>query len=799
MRDLWQELSHAWRLIRRTRASSLAVVAIISLGVGVITALFSILQAVVFRPLPYTEPDRLVVVGASRLSGGDEGLRYVLAGPEIDAIQTLSVFEAVAVAELWNYTVKSRPVALEGEFAARLRAGRVTPNFFEALGVRAARGRVFQAGDVPRDEVVISHEFWTREFGGEAEAVGASLALDGRPHTVIGVLPPGLRFSYPDETEVWAIRPTPVFTYGFAYLVVARLGPGVSLPKANAALTSLASPLPGRDRRAGPAFVAEPLQSWTTRGAIPGLTLLAGAGGLIFLIVCANASLLLLARATLRTHDAAIRLALGASQRRRFRELAIEHGLLGLAGTIGGVVMATLAHPFMRTAVPRTVPRIDELGLDGPTLLVASAVGVCCALGSGLVTFVASDPTRISRALAQDSATATSSRQRLGWRRTMLTAQMSTLVALLIAAGLLLHSFWRVSRVDPGFDTTNIAVIQMGLDVVPGDPDWEQRAVEFSEQVRERIAALPGVAVAAVSGTVPFEGIHNRTLGLRHGTLTFDRPRVDVYVRRVGPDFFRVFNMRLLAGRTFNPADTRTAPRVAIVSQALGRALFGENPIGRHLQWDEGYEIVGVVEDVRWVHPERPAAPAFYLPFAQNPAGVVSVVARTRSRPTGFASAAQRAVQSIAPNQPVELNSTLDTIMAKVRAERRFYAVTTAAFGLLGLVLAALGVYGAVDVGVTERLRELAVRVALGADAQDIGGVVLRQAVVPALSGVFVGGLGGLWAGRLLARFLFEVHPVDPLTFTVVPALLVLVAVLSALPSVWRALKIDPAALLRQQ
>lgn len=389
-------------------------------------------------------------------------------------------------------------------------------------------------------------------------------------------------------------------------------------------------------------------------------------------------------------------------------------------------------------------------------------------------------------------------RQGQGWRRGLVVSQMMVVSALLVVAGLLMRSYVKAAQLDPGIDLNHIAVVQMRLDLARGDRTWKDKALRLSWALLSGMKRTPGVSAVAVSTTLPFFGFDERTWVPQGGPEPVAEQEMFVNARSVSPEFFQVFGIRLVDGRVFSDRDTPEAPRVVIVSTSLARSLFGAGrAVGRMLYWGVAHEIVGVVEDVSWLNPEVRPRPAFYMPFTQSPSSVISIVARTDSATALFADYARRVVRNVDPAQPVELVTTVDQLAADTRSERRFHALATLVFGVLALSLAAVGVFGSVEAAVSERTREIGIRLMLGAGPREVSLLIMLQGMLPVASGAVGGLLAALWLGRFVRTFLFEVSPLDPATLVGAPALLVVVAIAAAaLPARW-ALRVDPATVAR--
>ncbi len=806
------DLRYAWRLLLHSPGASVGAVVTLALGIGVTTAIYGVVHAVLLKPLPYFEPDRLVIVGLPRaphpLDVRWRPLWYPILGTEARAMAARTdIFESVTPFELWTFSTAANLALADAVTPEVLRGGLVEPAFFDVLGVRAALGRTFHRGDWRGDVVVISDAFWRRRFGGDPGILGRTIRLDGAPRTVVGVLPAHVEVTYPVGTEVWGLLAegqVDATGRNMMFHTIARLQPGVSVAQATAALAPIMARRYATRRGPEPRFIAQPVEEWAAGAVGPALLLVSGAAALLLLAACATAGLLLLGRALRRAPETAVRAALGASRGRLMRQALVESTVVGMIAAACAVLVAAVLHPAVRWVAPPAVPRLDELAVDLGTLLWAACAGLLCAVLTGLVAHGAFAAAGGLAAPGQAGATVMNARG-LGWSRVLLIAQTALVVALLAGAGLLLHSFWKLRLVDLGFESTNLVAFETAVkkrpERLPTVAEAEMLVAEevrFREALQRRLRAIPGVRETALTGTLPFADYDGGTR-VPLGEPVPSGLKVDSHFRIVSPEFFRLLRLRLLAGRFLSDRDTRTAPRVVVVSQSLGRALFGESsPVGRTLYWNDPYEIVGVVEDVRWRRPDEDARPAFYLSSAQENTVKTSVIADTALDLASFATAARHAVRTLDPDRPITRMTTVPQLVSNATSDERFYALATAAFAALALVIAAVGIFGAVSASVAARVREIGIRIALGAGRGEIQRLVMRQGYLPVLAGLGLGGLAAVWVARALRSLLFEVGPLDPVTFLVVPVLLLGTSLLAAWLPARRTLRIDPVDVLRE-
>jgi len=798
-----QDARFAVRVLRRSPAFTFAAIVTLALGIGANTAVFSLVRAVLLRPLPYEQPDRLVNVARGWLRpGAAQPRRGILTGTDVLAFrERATTIGDIAVVNIYSGELSSPVDLFLPDVAERLRGGLVTSNFFETLGVHAAMGRLFGSRDNDSEQLaVLSDGYWRSRFGSDPHVVGRTIDLKlvgrrettPRRFTIVGVLPPRFRFTYPRETEIWAMLPWSAVkpTGAVEYEVVARLKPGATAGGAQAELTAI------RSYPAANAVVvlATPLPELALAEARPGVLLLLTVAAVVLLIACINVILLLLGRMAERGSEVAIRTALGAGFVRIGRQLLMETGVLvGVGGTVG-VALAFALQPVFRALVPDAVTRGDELTVDVPVLAFAVAICALLTVVCGLAPLWHVSARSLHDRLKQGAWQASANRGMAVWRRGVVTAQVAVVLVLLVSATLLLHSFWRLRHVDLGYDGRDVLTMEV-VSHLPTTfrPGW---LPGFQRELIERVRSLPGVTDASMTTSVPMRGTDfTYRLGAVGG------PIVPAHMRSVDARYFDVMRIPVIAGRAFTDHDTADSRPVAIVSQAYARLLFGDrNPLGERVDLDETKpEIVGVVGDVRHDNVKDLAAPAFYLPTTQHPMWIMCLVVRTQRDVTATAADIRAAVHALAPAQPVERITTLDGIVADTTSGERFYAVTTGAFGGIALLLAIAGLIGVVRRGVSERTRELAVRTALGADPGALVSLILRQELRPVGVGAVLGLIGAFWLSSLLRRFLFEVSPLDPWAYALASALLVIAALVGAYFPARRVTRIDPATALRAE
>lgn len=808
----FQDVRYALRLFAKRPGFTTVALLTLALGVGANTAIFSLARAVLLRPLPYEQPDRLVHVWLERATPVDHSRHGILTGKHLIEWERRSTsFESFAVIESWDHNLGPRMDLFNPHGAERLRGAFVTSNFFELLGVRAAQGRTFDSEDALRGDnlLVLSDGLWRRRFGADRAIVGSPLDLIAGHrnraavrYRVIGVLPAGFRFTYPEETEAWTILPWSQIRPSFAlsYQFVARLKNGVEPATAQAELTTMAQDVARAARRPekyvrDTVALVETMPEHLTAAVRPGVLLLVAAAGVVMLIATVNVALLLLALMVARTREISLRTATGATRSRIARQLLVESGMLALAGAVLGVILASVLMPAFRAVVPPMLPRGEEMALDPAVLTFAIIVTVVTAILCGLIPAWHVHRRGLEVSLRQVSSAATGTPGIIVWRRVVVAAQMAVVLVLLVTASLLLHSFWRLQRVDLGFSGEGLVTMEMRL----LNPKYRQqpgRRAEFQRAVMERVRALPGVQQASMTSAVPFRGVDFLSvIGLKgeRGKGAYRRP--------VDPEYFALMRIPILAGRGFTAADDANSTPVVVVSRAYARALFGDaSPLGRPLDFgDKEAEIVGMVGDVRHEDVTRAPAPALYLPRAQEPNELMCLVVRPAPGAQGVAAAVRATVTAIDPEQPVERVTTLDRIVRENTAEERFYTVMTVSFGAVAVLLALAGLAGVVSRSVTERVREIAIRIALGAEPSRVVRQTVREGLYPVAFGLGAGLLGAWVTARMLQRFLFEVSPVDPLTYSVAIVLLAAAATAACYVPARRATRVEPMLALKEE
>jgi putative ABC transport system permease protein len=819
-----QDLRFAWRGLRRSPGFAAVAIATLALGIGANSAIFTVVNAVVVRPLPYANASRLVRVTAdfSALGAADVGLSQ----PEyLDYRDRSGLFDAIA--GVWainaNLTQVDQPERVEVLLASW--------NYFDVLGVHPQLGRLFRPEDDQHgiaEVAVLSDDVWRRRFGGSADAIGRKLRIDNDWYTVIGVLPPGFRHpgrSVLTDVDVWApagfignpFPDTPQRGQRYMTGAIARLKTGVGIAEARDRLAAFGDEM----RRASPdSYPARaswsprlvPLQTDLVGSVRPALLILSGAVGLVLLIACANIANLLLARASARQRELAVRRALGSSRARLVRLLLIESLLLAAAGGVAGAgVMVWLLDALLALA-PSGLPRLNEIHVDGQVLAFTAAVSILSAIVFGTLPALQSSRAGVNDTLKEGSRGSALGRGML--RSSLVVAEFALALVLLVGAALLLRSFWRLEQVDFGFNPRGVLTARLWLPQ-PNDPDAGKysnrttghaaRVVAYEEILR-RASRLPGVSAAAGVGNLPFDGNRGVAGITIDGTDSTDLARAGTTQFTVATTgYFELMGMHLLRGRAFTDADdVSTAPVVVITESLARRGWPGQDPVGRRLHLGAAtatnqpwLTVVGVVNDVRTDRPEDPPRPLMYRPLRQASGLQLSLVLKTYADPQELAAPLAAEVRAVDPDQPTYGMRTMEEQVSAATAARRFSTELLGAFAALALLLAAIGIYGVTAFVVGQRTREIGIRIALGAHPGSVVLLMLRQALALAAIGVVAGALAALGATRLLGGLLFEIRASDPATYTLIAVLLTATAAIAAWRPARRAASVDPIAALR--
>ncbi|MBX7186480.1 MAG: ABC transporter permease [Vicinamibacteria bacterium] len=803
------DLVNAFRSLQKSPGYALAAILTLALGIGANTAIFSVVNDVLLRDLPYAEPERLVMLWERSVERGHL-MNPVSPANFLDWRERSESFSAVA-------GFFDRTFTLTGEGEPRdVDATGVTPNFFAMLGAKPQLGRLLNADDEKPDSplaVVLSDKYWRSQFGGLPGVIGRRLTLSGSPATVVGVMPRDFGF-YVKEASF--NRAPPAFWVqarfdtshrirrGRYLAALGQLKPGVTIERAQAEMTAIASTLeqqnPGFNKGWGVNVV--PLRAQLSGEIRPALLLVFGAVCLTLFIACANVVNLQLVRASARAREFTVRAALGASRRRLVRFLLLENVVLALLGGAAGLFLGRLGLSSVQRLMPKDLLPADYIGLDGPILAFTVGVSALTGLLFGLVPALAASNPRLADALKDGSRGGTSARGRR-IRQVFVTAQVAVALIVLIGSGLLLRSFDRLLSTNVGFDARNLLAARITL---PGSSYGDDAKIQaFYEQLLARVKGLPGVLAATGNVFAPFAGPGAGTdfdiVG--RPAPAGQAPVTDVRV--VAADYFSALRIPLIAGRTFSPEEHARKRGVIIINETLARRHFPDrSPIGEKLVVNMRRpavpsEIIGVVGDIRHERLDQPAREMVYWPHSELPIGMMTLLVRTEGNPLLLGPSLQREVWAIDRDLPVSEPRTMEQLMAGTVARQRFATLLFGLFATLALLLASLGIYAVVSYKVALETRDIGVRMALGAGRERVLSGVLANGGRLAGVGVVIGLAASLGLTRLLSSQLYEVSATDPLTFLIVPALLMVIAVLSALPAARRAAGVEPMAALREE
>jgi putative ABC transport system permease protein len=809
---LTRDVRYALRTLRRTPAFTILAVLILALGIGANTAIFSLVSAVLLKPLPFVEPDRLVTLWTDASANGGPSSFEASPANFVDWKERNRSFEDVAGFANTSYNLTG-----EGE-PQRLAAARTTPNLFSILGLQPLAGRTFGPDETAEASsvVVISESLWINRFAADPTVVGREISLDGSKYTVIGVVPPDFETPssvFAGEIDVWmptAFSAEELARRGAYYMyVVARLRPNVTLQQARADMTSVASALAQeypRTNGGSGAFVA-PLQEHLALEARPMLFMLLGAVGILLLITCANVANLLLARGAGRSRELGLRKALGAGHGRVLRQLLTESAVLAGLGLVLGTTLAAVSFGYLTRLVPATFPQGTNPSLDWRVLAFTAAIALSTVLLFGVGPAFAAARVGLADALKKGIGRV-SGRGRLGGA--LVVAEITLTVVLLAAAGLLLRSYAQVLAEDPGFRPDNLLIAQTDL---PSSKYAELASRSaFYDRVLERIKALPGVENAGYANYAPLLFKGGRVAVTIEGGPALTPENIAQYVvsdRSVTAGYLETLGVPLLGGRHFDGRDTATAPLAAVINQGMAQKYWhGEDATGKRFKIggpdNPWITVVGIVGDIRQMGLDIPAEPELYLsadqPVVEAPFfWARHLLVRTRVEPLTLAAAVRSAIWEIDPDQPVSSIRTMNEVFDSELANRNTQLTLVGAFAVLALVLAAVGLYGVLSYSVAQRTPEIGLRMALGAQHATVLRSVVGGAMVLAVLGLALGTIGALALTRVLTSFLFGVSPTDPLTFAAAAAVLLLVTGAAAYLPARRAASVDPMAALRDE
>jgi putative ABC transport system permease protein len=797
-----QDARYAARMLVRSPGFSLVAILTLALGIGANTAIFSVVNALLLRPLPYPAAGQLVMVWQDLRARGGPADEWATPGNFVDWRDSRAIFASTAAMQGWQPTLTgvAEPEPLFGE--------QVTQEYFDVLGVRPALGRAFAPEeDVPNAPrvVVLSHGLWQRRFGGDRAMVGRSIILGGEPHEVIGVMPDGFRPAVLPQAELW--RPRRLNTAnpsrGAVVLrIVARLPDGVTLEQARGSADVLSRRLEQRypETNTGARINIVSLQEQVVGQMRPGLLVLLGAVGFVLLIACVNIANLLLARASGRGREIAVRMALGAVRLRVVRQLLTESILLACLGGALGVLLGVWGVALLVSIAPAGAPRTDEIGLDGMVLGFAAALTLLTGLLFGLVPALQVSRPELTPALREGGrGSAGPAGQRV--RRALIVSEVAVALMLLVGSGLLLRTFLRIQSVDLGFDPDNVLV---GL-IVPPQVKYRndtERAVLY-DRLLERIQALPGIESSALASVIPLGGDSDMTILIEGQPVPRSSSEAQAtWYRLVSADYLQTMGISVRSGRMFEAGEP--APILVVNETAARRFWPGQDPIGRRVRFDDAasapwFTVVGVAEDVKMRGARGGARAEVYIPYWQMPEPGVNVVLKAAGDPTLLIGPLRQAVREVDPDMPVSNLTPMATVVSDSIAEPRFLAMLVGVFAALALILAAIGIYGVMSYAVLQRTSEIGVRMALGAGRNEVFGLIVGDGLTLAGTGIGIGLVASFALARSIRTLLFGVGAIDPLTFVVTTVTLLAMAALACIVPAYRATRVDPMVALKAE
>jgi predicted permease len=803
MSTLLQDIRYGIRMLLKYKGFTAVAVIALGLGVGANTAIFSLVNGVLLRPLPFPDAERIIYFEGRNPSSGitDSNISFL---DFTDWSQQTELFRSTAA--FWTGNAN---LGADGAEPERVPRAGVTSGFFAVLGVQPVLGRTF----VPEDDkpetitvAIISHGLWKRRFGSDPAIVGQQVQISSRPITVIGVMPPG--FEFPEQTQVWvpsAVNLSDEPRDNRAWSAIARLNPDVDLMQAQTRISAINAQLAKQfhETNKGWDVNLSTLHERVVREVKPSLLALLGAVGFVLLIACANVANLLLARSAARQKEIAIRAAMGASRGRVLRQMLTESILLSAVGGLAGLLLSVWLTDVLMSIVPEGAPRLDQVGIDYRVLSFALGISALTGILFGLVPALHASKLDVTSAL-KEGGRGGEGHRRTSARSLLLIGEVALSLMLLVGAGLLIKSFVRLQEVRPGFNAHNVLIANVAL---PGAKYKDQQFVEFFRQLKERLDAAPGVQ--AVGGAINLP-LGASGYGIGRGFVPEGRPltrdeQFDASYSPITGDYFRALQIPLLTGRFFELRDNTEAPKVVIINESMAKRHFGSpsEAIGkRFIIWrDEQFprEIVGVVGDTKTGSLTGESGAQMYVPHAQDSQwNFMGLVIRTAGDPAAFATTLRREVQALDKDQPIYNVRTMDDVVMNSIGTRRVSMQLFTVFACAALLLAALGIYGVMAYSVTQRTQEIGLRMALGAQKSDVLGLVIRQGMALSVIGVIVGLAGALALTRVIGNLLFGVTATDPATFVAIPLVLLFVALLACYLPARRAARLDPTRALAQ-
>jgi putative ABC transport system permease protein len=805
-----QDIRYGLRMLRKAPLFTAVAVTTIAIGIGANTAIFSLVDAILLRPLPYPESQRLIVGGTQQR--GASGMDLMGAADFLAWRDRQQSFEQVAVLDQ-----AGKSFALSGMGAPeRIPGVRVSANFFSIFGVAPLKGRGFQPGeDRPGTSgvVVISEQFWRDHLGSDPEVLNRALTLDGKLHTIVGVMPAGFRFPSRSPVDVWAIRTLnpPASRPPYGLVGLGRLKPGVSIRKAVAELNDIAAQVtaqyPSSPDLVG---VMMPMKEWMVSDISTALLVLLGAIALVLLIVVVNVANLLLARATVRQREVAVRMALGASRKRVVRQLLTESAVLSLLGGVIGLFLAYIAVRAFLAFGPGQMPRLEEVGINSGVLLFTFVVCVGSGILFGLAPALETSRPSLIEPL-KDANRSSSSASAYRTHRALLVFEVALALIVMIGSGLLVRSFVRLSDVNPGIQTDYVITAAISLPNKYADPP---QITQFWQQFLEKVQTLPGVKAAGITMSLP-PNLLAITNPFTVEGQAYDRnhPLQLAEEMTVSPGYFRSLGIPLVKGRFFSPSDKVESikdPMIVIINETMAKQYFGsKDPIGFRIQtgdpdpnspWET---IVGVVGDVKYSGLDSGSGPTLYVPYNENGwamwAREMYLVVRSSGSAPGIVPAIRTQLAGMDSTIPLAQIRTMDELLDESLVQQRFRTWLVTGFAALALLLSAIGIYGLISYSVSQRTREIGVRIALGAQRSNVLGLVLRDVLQVLAFGLLLGLVGALSATRIMQSLLYSTSATDPLSFAATSFTLIAVALLACYIPAHRATKVDPMVALRYE
>jgi putative ABC transport system permease protein len=810
MYSFWQDMRYGARMLVKKPGFTLIAIITIALGIGANTAIFSVVNAVLLRALPFDDPERLVRVASVRMSDPESRINVSYAD-FLDWQKERGIFAQIAC-----YSGGNAVLTLQDE-PERIRTALVTDEFFAALGNPMQLGRAFTAEESKSGAtvVVISHGLWQRRFGGDPNIVGKKFPTAVRTATIVGVTPP--RLHYPENVEAWMPMsmvfntqsfPDMLRRDNFIFQSLARLQPGVTPEQASARLEAIARHINEENPKIRQDFSARAIPMLDFAIGTPvrrGLLILLGAVGFVLLIACVNIANLLLARAAAREREMAIRLALGSGRWRIVRQMLTECLSLGLLGGAGGLLLAWWGTDLLIKFAPEQIPRLNEAHNDWRVLGFTLLLALGTAVAIGLIPALQASKTDLNDALKESSRAATGSVRSRRVRTALVIAEVALALVLLVGAGLMIKSFLLLQQVEPGFNTSNVLTLEININA--GRYNTPEKRADLYHNFVQTIKAAPGVQTAAAVSALPLNGggFYLGRVFLREGSA--EPPAAPDYGASwnvVTPDYFNALDIGLVKGRLFTENDNAQSPSVIIISETFAQRMFpNEDPLGKRIRsWrDENKlrEIVGVVRDVHYRRLDAGPSSLVYIPHRQDAWGSLTMVVRTAGEPAAMTNAVRQAFRTFDRESPISNVQTLQRVWVDSTARQRFGTWLLGLFAALALCLAGIGIYSVMNYAVAQRTHEIGVRMALGAQRRDVMKFVVTQGMKPALLGIVIGMAASFGLTRLMRSLLFGVSATDPLTFAVIALLLALVAILACWLPARRATKVDPMVALRYE